>query len=91
MQTADIPVGGGQVIEARRVVVTQPEAGTFKAFTAICTHQGCTVTNVSNGTINCACHGSRFKIEDGSVAHGPANGPLRGVDITVTGTAITLA
>ncbi len=73
------------------MVVTQPEAGTFKAFTAICTHQGCTVTNVSNGTINCACHGSRFKIEDGSVAQGPANGPLQAVDITVTGTAITLA
>lgn len=90
-QTGDIPVGGGQVIEARRVVVTQPEAGTFKAFTAICTHQGCTVTNVSNGTINCACHGSRFKIEDGSVANGPASGPLRAVDITVNGTAITLA
>jgi Rieske Fe-S protein len=90
-QTGDIPVGGGQVIEARRVVVTQPEAGTFKAFTAVCTHQGCTVTNVSNGTINCACHGSRFKIEDGSVANGPANGPLRGVDIVVNGTAITLA
>jgi len=90
-QTSDIPVGGGQVIEGRRVVVTQPEAGTFKAFTAICTHQGCTVSNVSNGTINCACHGSRFKIEDGSVANGPANGPLRGVDIVVNGTAIDLA
>ena len=40
---AEIPVGGGKVFEALKVVVTQPTAGDFKAFSAVCTHQACTV------------------------------------------------
>ncbi|HEX4251723.1 MAG TPA: Rieske (2Fe-2S) protein [Pseudonocardia sp.] len=71
-----VPVGGGIIYPNESVVVTQPNAGTFKAFSATCTHQGCTVASVSGGTINCPCHGSRFAIGDGSVAHGPATRPL---------------
>src|SRR5690242_17190438 len=56
---ADVPVGGGVVLAAQQLVVTQPQAGTFKAFSAVCTHQGCTVNEVEGGTINCPCHGSR--------------------------------
>src|SRR5438445_330336 len=70
--TADVPVGGGKVFADKQVVVTQPAQGTFAAFSAVCTHQGCTVDSVANGTINCPCHGSKFKIADGSVATGPA-------------------
>ncbi|HEX6869629.1 MAG TPA: Rieske (2Fe-2S) protein [Micromonosporaceae bacterium] len=90
-QTSDIPVGGGKVFEQRRVVVTQPEAGTFLAFSAVCTHQGCLVASVSNGTINCPCHGSRFKVADGSVAEGPATRALKSVPVKVAGTEISLA
>jgi len=90
-QTGDIPVGGGKVFDQQKVVVTQPQAGTFKAFTAICTHQGCTVAEVRDGTINCPCHGSRFKVADGSVAIGPATRALRSIDINVEGTGIALA
>jgi Rieske Fe-S protein len=43
---ADIPVGGGTVFKAEKVVVTQPESGRFQAFTAVCTHQGCIVKEV---------------------------------------------
>ncbi len=89
-QTSEIPVGGGKIFDQRRVVVTQPQAGTFLAFTAVCTHQGCVVSEVRNGEILCPCHGSKFKIADGSVAAGPANRPLRAIDVTVTGTEITL-
>ncbi|HEY1966726.1 MAG TPA: Rieske (2Fe-2S) protein [Pseudonocardia sp.] len=74
--TSSVPVGGGTVFGDQAVVVTQPTAGVFRAFSAICTHQGCTVTSVSGGTINCPCHGSKFNIKDGSVAHGPAKSPL---------------
>jgi Rieske Fe-S protein len=89
-QTADIPVGGGRVFADRKVVVTQPQQGTFRAFTAVCTHQGCTVADVTGGTINCPCHGSRFHAADGSVAHGPATRPLAPVQIAVEGNAIRL-
>ncbi|TMR10700.1 Rieske (2Fe-2S) protein [Nonomuraea zeae] len=89
--TADIPKGGGKVFESQKIVVTQPTDGDFKAFTAVCTHQGCTVASVSNGTINCPCHGSKFKIEDGSVADGPASEPLAEKKITVDGDKIRLA
>jgi Rieske Fe-S protein len=86
--TADIPVGGGKVITDKRIVITQPQAGSFHAFTAICTHQGCIVNAVSGGTINCPCHGSRYSIVNGSVVQGPAPLPLAAVSIKVQGTSI---
>ncbi|MET8945886.1 Rieske (2Fe-2S) protein [Streptomyces sp. NPDC004542] len=89
--TGDVPVGGGRVFADRKVVVTQPKKGEFKAFSAICTHQGCTVNRVADGTIDCPCHGSRFRIADGSVAHGPATRPLPAKEITVNGNSIRLA
>ncbi|MEU4233177.1 Rieske (2Fe-2S) protein [Nonomuraea sp. NPDC026600] len=89
--TGDIPSGGGKVFESEKVVVTQPTEGEFKAFTAVCTHQGCTVDEVADGTINCPCHGSKFKISDGSVAGGPASEPLEEKKIKVSGGKITLA
>lgn len=90
-RTSDIPVGGGTVFPEAKVVVTQPTSGTFKAFSAICTHQGCTVNKVADGTIDCPCHGSRFRVADGSVAQGPAPRPLPEEPITVSGDTITLA
>jgi Rieske Fe-S protein len=90
-KTADIPVGGGAVFKDQKVVVVQPTSGQFKAYTAVCTHQGCTVAKVANGTIDCPCHGSKFKIDDGSVANGPADKPLAEKQIKVDGDQITLA
>ncbi|MFI0240687.1 Rieske (2Fe-2S) protein [Streptomyces sp. NPDC016845] len=89
-KTSDIPVGGGKVFADEKVVVTQPTQGDFKAFSAVCTHQGCTVNAVSDGTIDCPCHGSKFKIADASVAGGPAPRPLPPQKITVTGKSISL-
>ena len=88
--TTDVPVGGGKVLEKEQIVVTQPTAGTFKAFTAVCTHHGCTVAGVANGTITCPCHNSTFSATDGSVTGGPANGPLAAIPVTVTGTTISV-
>lgn len=89
--TADIPVGGGKIFADQKIVVTQPTEGDFKAFSATCTHKGCAVTAVENGVIDCACHGSKFKIEDGSVTQGPATEPLAAQEIKVDGDQITLA
>jgi Rieske Fe-S protein len=89
--TGEIPVGGGKVFDGKNVVVTQPVSGEFVAFSAVCTHQGCSVATVLDGTINCPCHGSKFSIKDGSVAGGPAPQPLSKVQITVDGTSIKLA
>ena len=89
--TADVPVGGGLILADQDLVITQPAAGTFKGFSATCTHTGCTVNEVTGGTINCPCHGSMYAIADGSVAGGPAPRPLPAKNVKVTGTAITLA
>ncbi|MFE9909036.1 QcrA and Rieske domain-containing protein [Streptomyces clavifer] len=89
-RTSDVPVGGGTILKDRKVVVTQPEAGDFRAFSAVCTHAGCIVASVSDGTINCACHGSRFSITDAAVEAGPAPRPLPVERITVEGDSIRL-
>jgi len=86
--TSAVPEGGGTIIGGKNIVVTQPAAGTFKAFTAVCTHQGCLVNSSCGGTINCPCHGSKFSIKDGSVVTGPATSPLAAVAIKVEGTSI---
>jgi Rieske Fe-S protein len=90
-KTADVPVGGGLIVGDAQVVITQPTAGTFKAFTSVCTHQQCQVANVEGGTINCTCHGSKFDINDGSVVSDPAPQPLAAKQIKVAGDSIQLA
>jgi len=90
-KTSDIPVGGGKIFDAQKVVVTQPAAGQFKAFSAICTHMGCTVGSVSGGLIKCPCHGSQYSIQDGSVKGGPAPQPLPAKQVTVSGDEIVVS
>jgi Rieske Fe-S protein len=84
-KAAEVPVGGGKIFADQKIVVTQPAKGEFKAFSAVCTHQGCTVDEIKDGTIDCPCHGSKFKIADASVADGPASKPLSPAQITVSG------
>ena len=86
---ADIPVGSGVLFADRRLVVTQPVAGDYRAFVALCTHSGCNITGVEADEIVCDCHGSRFRL-DGTVSRGPARKPLkarpaaaRGADVVV--------
>ncbi|MEV7643763.1 Rieske (2Fe-2S) protein [Streptomyces rubiginosohelvolus] len=89
--TGDIPVGGGTIFKEQKIVVTQPTEGDFKAFSAVCTHASCLVSTVSDGTINCPCHGSKFSITDAAVEAGPATRPLPAEEISVSGGAIRLS
>ena len=86
----EIPVGGGRVFPERRVVLTQPTAGEFRGFGIVCTHDGCELNAVANGTINCPCHGSRYAITDGSVVQGPARTGLRTYTVAVDGDEVVL-
>ena len=89
--TSEIPVGGGLIFAATKTVVTQPAAGTFKAFDTTCPHQGCLVTQVADGRIDCPCHGSQFDISTGDPVAGPAPTGLTPKTITVTGATFTVA
>lgn len=89
--TADVPVGGGVVLDGKKIVVTQPKAGDFKAFTAVCTHMQCLVSSVKDNTISCPCHGSTYSAADGSVKGGPASSPLRSIAVAVEGDQIVTA
>ena len=88
--TSAIPVGGGKIFASQLAVVTQPTAGEFKAFSAVCTHMGCTVSQIADGRIDCPCHGSEYSITDGAVLAGPAPKPLPAKTIKVTGDSIFL-
>lgn len=85
----DIPVGGGVIVSEPPVVLTQPTAGDVKAFTSICPHQGCKVSEVSNNEIYCPCHGSKFSALDGSVIQGPATEGLSAAAVAVDGTKVS--
>jgi Rieske Fe-S protein len=91
LKVSDVPVAGGHVDEAAKVIVTQPEAGQFHAFSSVCTHKGCQVEGVSDGKIRCPCHGSEFSPTDGSVVGGPATQPLASKTVTATGDQLTVS
>lgn len=81
---ADVPVGGAVAVKTAGgpVIVAQPKAGEAVAFSAVCTHQGCTVAP-AGGHLDCPCHGSRFNALTGAVVKGPAPSPLAKVNVRV--------
>ncbi|MEV0234901.1 Rieske (2Fe-2S) protein [Nonomuraea sp. NPDC050786] len=90
-KTADVPVGGGTVIEDLQVVVTQPTQGVYKAFSSVCTHKGCAVSAPKENVIRCACHGSEFSADSGKATKGPATAPLASYKVKVEGDGIVVA
>ncbi|HEY8664661.1 MAG TPA: Rieske (2Fe-2S) protein [Propionibacteriaceae bacterium] len=91
VKKADVPVGGGVIMQNANFVVTQPAAGTYKAFSSVCTHEGCPVSNISNGQIICQCHNSHFSVKDGSVVSGPARRALAGATVTQSGDSLVIS
>ena len=90
-KTSEVPVGGAKIFKAEKVMVSQPNEGEFKAFSTVCTHQGCPITKIDGDEIECGCHGSRFAVADGSVANGPATKPLEELKATVKGDNLTVS
>ena len=92
VKVADIPVGGTKAAKIGElpVLLSQPTAGTVMCFSAICTHQGCTVGAAAKD-FDCACHGSKFNAETGAVLNGPAVTGLTAIKVTVSGDAVVTA
>ena len=86
---ADVPVGGGLI--KGDYVITQPTKNSFRAFSKVCTHQGCDVNKVEGGLISCPCHGSQFSITDGTPRNGPAPKPLPQTQVKVSGGNVVTA
>ena len=72
-------------------VVTQPSEGDYRAFTATCTHTGCTVGSVEDNEIVCPCHGSRFDASSGEVLQGPAAAPLDELQVSDEGGTLVVS
>jgi Rieske Fe-S protein len=90
--TAKVPVGSGVIVsDGGGVVVVQPTAGVFKAFSASCPHQGCLVDSIDSKTITCPCHGSQFNVATGAVVQGPAQRGLTALTATVTGADVIVS
>ncbi|WP_327091783.1 Rieske (2Fe-2S) protein [Nonomuraea sp. NBC_01738] len=89
-KAADVPVGGGTVVQKWKIVVTQPKEGEFKAFSAVCTHKGCAVGSPKDGVLTCPCHGSEFDAGSGKCLKGPATAPLAVYQVKLEGDGIVV-
>jgi nitrite reductase/ring-hydroxylating ferredoxin subunit len=86
-KTIDIPIGSGKKfdVEGVQILITQPRAGEFRGFSAVCTHAGFVMSNVANSEIKCDNHGAVYSADDGSVLSGPAPRALGKVTVTIEG------
>lgn len=90
-KTSEVPVGGGKVVTEWKIVVTQPTEGVFKAFSAVCSHRGCTVASPQRDVMTCPCHGSEFAADTGKAVKGPATAPLLEYRVAIKGDGIVVA
>lgn len=91
LDAGQVPVGGGIVLPSHNIVVTQPQAGSYHAFSAICTHQGCPVSSVETRGMFCACHSSYFDIATGTPVAGPATTPLPELSVGLSGATLSIS
>ncbi len=82
---ADIEVGkcvSATLPGGKPAIVARPTADTAVAFSAKCTHMGCTVAP-AGAELHCPCHGSVYNATTGSVIHGPAPKALAKIDVHI--------
>ena len=85
-------VGGAATVQVSTgtYLVARTAQSTFVALTAICTHEGCTVSGFANPVYVCPCHGSQFSTS-GSVVQGPASSPLKQFPTTFANNIVTVS
>ena len=86
-------VGNAALVQASGTVgflVARTAQDSFTALTAMCTHQGCTITNYQSPTYGCPCHGSEFSTT-GAVKNGPASSPLRQFSTQFANSVLTIS
>jgi Rieske Fe-S protein len=86
-KVAEVPVGGAVSAtgpDGKPVIVSRPSAGKVVAFSAICTHMGCTVAP-DGSILKCPCHGSTYDLATGKNTGGPAPRPLPSIPVKVEG------
>ncbi|MCK9902547.1 twin-arginine translocation pathway signal protein [Parafrankia colletiae] len=88
VQLSDVPPDGGVVLSDAGIVLTRDSGDGIQGFSAVCTHQGCLVSSVAQGQINCPCHGSSFDARTGEPVAGPARTKLPPVAVTVRDNAV---
>ncbi|WP_448317783.1 Rieske (2Fe-2S) protein [Streptomyces sp. CO7] len=88
---SDVPKGGTKLFAKQKVVVSRGDDGALKAWSTVCTHAGCAMTELDGTTITCACHGSQFDAENGQVVNPPATVPLTEVPVKVENGKIVTA
>ncbi|MEL6051585.1 Rieske (2Fe-2S) protein [Corynebacterium rouxii] len=84
----EVPVGSAVIVGD--FILTQPTAGEYKAYSAVCTHQRAKITKVDGSHVICPAHGSIFDITDGSVVSGLARDPLKTATVNVAGDTATI-
>jgi nitrite reductase/ring-hydroxylating ferredoxin subunit len=89
-KTSAVPVKGGKTFSVgdKKILITQPKKGTFKAFAAVCTHAGA-ILGVSEGSvkdnvITCTSHGASFDADSGKTKSTIASA-LNKVTVSVSG------
>ena len=77
----DVPVGGAKLYHEQKLLVAQPKKGEYKAFSAVCTHQGGILDRIEKGEAICPLHKSHFAVDTGKPEKGPATAPLPSVPV----------
>jgi nitrite reductase/ring-hydroxylating ferredoxin subunit len=92
-KTTDIPIGSGKKfdVDGVQILITQPRAGEFRGFSAVCTHAGFVMSNMANSEIKCDNHGAVYSADDGSVLSGPAPRALGKVTVTIEGDEVLVS
>lgn len=88
-KTSAVPVKGGKTFSVadKKILITQPTKGSFKAFLAVCTHQGGALNGASNNEIVCNLHGAKFDATSG-MAKSVAPRALGKVSVSVSGGSV---